>query len=190
LSRLSSHLLEISKRITNLECEDLLAILAVLETCYSKNRTVFVAGNGGSATIAAHFATDWSKGIFESTGKSLKTISLNTNLGLISAISNDVGYQSSISYLLPQFATPGDILFLVSSSGASPNIVEAARIGKEAEMCVLSLSGFNKSKLWELSDHCVTIDSFDYQVIEDLHSIVGHLVLKHFTERFGSNEKS
>ena len=187
---LASHLLEISNRVRDLECKELTEILAVLEKCYSENKTVFVAGNGGSATIAAHFATDWSKGVFENTGKSLKTFSLSSNFGLFSAISNDIGYQSSISYLIPQFATPGDVLFLVSSSGASSNIIEAARIGKKAGMSVLSLSGFNKSMLWDLSDHCLTIDSFDYQVIEDLHSIVGHLVLKHFNEKYGSHARS
>jgi D-sedoheptulose 7-phosphate isomerase len=184
-----THLSELSKMVMTLDSPDLKCILTSLEICYEKNQSVFIFGNGGSATIAEHFATDWSKGIFQATGKSLKTFSLNSNLGVLTAISNDVSFEESLSFLLPQFIGPGDVVFLISSSGASPNIVKAAQVARSLGVQVLSLSGFGRSRLSELSDFCLSVDSRDYQLIEDLHAIVGHLVLKHFQEKYGINEK-
>jgi phosphoheptose isomerase len=153
--------------------------LNLLSFAWEKGNGVYICGNGGSAAMAQHFATDWSKGLFQLHGIALKAICLNTNSSLISAISNDISYSHSFSTQIQMFAETNDVLILISSSGESENIIEAAIAARNKNMKVLTLTGNNPHPdLVKNSNSILKVQSDDIQIIEDTHNTFGHIFLK------------
>ena len=172
------HLEAVSSAIKEISAEKFLELSSEIFNFLKSGNQLFVGGNGGSLFIAEHICTDWTKGIFLGTSFKPKIMSLNSVAPLQTAISNDLGYENSLSFNVEMFARPGDAVLLISSSGNSPNILRAAQIAKSNSCQVLALSGFGASKLCELADFYITLDSEDYQVIEDVHAILGHAIFK------------
>ena len=123
-----------------------------LYQAWKSGNEVFTAGNGGSASTSMHFATDWSKGLAERTGKPMKVRSLVTNLPLLTAISNDYAYEEVFAKQLSFFAGENSLLVLVSGSGMSKNILKAATLAKELKIKTISITGFDGGSLANLSD--------------------------------------
>ena len=94
--------------------------------------TVFSCGNGGSAAIANHLQCDHLKGVRTGTDLTPRVVSLSSNIELITAISNDIGYEDVFTYQLQSQSQPGDVLIAISSSGRSPNIARALDVGQQA----------------------------------------------------------
>jgi phosphoheptose isomerase len=159
----------------------------LLHSCHARGNHVFTMGNGGSAAIAQHFSVDWSKGIYELTGKSLKTTCLSSNFSVHSAAANDISFVDSYSFLLEMLADQGDVAVIISSSGKSPNMVNAATRARELGIKTICLSGFGGGKLGTLGDVNLNLQTSDMQVIEDVHGFFGHYLLKSF--RFEKIEK-
>jgi D-sedoheptulose 7-phosphate isomerase len=174
------HLQEIGSRFDAYKTKAFRDILSVLTEVRDSGKTVYLGGNGGSAALVSHFATDWTKGLFDINGIPLKSQVLNSNLSLLTATANDLDYESSLSRPIEFFCEPGDVVLLVSSSGRSPNILRAAEIALERGLTLVGLSGFGNSELIKKSNFGLTFDTTDYQVIEDLHAIFGHVVFKYF----------
>ena len=141
--------------------------------------TVYVIGNGGSAATANHFATDWVKGIntIKENFKA-KTISFASNIPLVTAISNDLGYNESFVYQLKQFMKAEDCLVAISGSGNSENIIKSVDFATEIGASVITLIGFNGGKLKKKGTVEIHVKVDDMQFVEDIHSIFGHFVLK------------
>ncbi len=180
------HLAEVEAKIKQLNQDSLAGIFEILESSFLKEKCIYVGGNGGSATMAEHFCTDWTKGIYEKTGRGFRSFSLSSNTGLNTAIVNDIGGEHNLVHPLKVLAKSDDVLILISSSGKSKNILLAGEYAKSIGMMVIGLTGFGLSPLAELADLSIVIDSSDIQVIEDIHGIFGHLVYKYFTERYSN----
>ena len=126
---------------------------------------LILAGNGASASIASHLATDFSK-----QGK-VRAMAFN-DANLITALGNDCGYENWIAKALDFYADKGDVLILISSSGKSPNVVKAAQRGKELGLYVSAFTGFAKDNpLGAVSDINFWVDSRSYNIIECTHMI-------------------
>lgn len=177
-----NHMRGVTDALKDLETENIEQLLKSLVRAVEDGGTLFLAGNGGSFAIAQHIATDWSKGLFISTGKKLPCIVLNGNPSTETATANDLGYENSIALPLEIMAKAKDLVLLISSSGNSANIIKAAEKGRELGCSVFGFSGFGKSKLFESVDSCLTIDNYDYQIIEDVHAVLGHAILKELIE--------
>lgn len=140
--------------------------------------TVFVAGNGGSATTASHMVTDlmFGRGLPE---PGLRVVGLADNQAVITATANDVAYEEVFARQIRRLARPGDVLVLISASGNSPNIVEAAKAARELEVCVIGLSGFDGGALADLSDVSIHVASPPeaYGPVEDVHLVVNHMLV-------------
>lgn len=155
-------------------------ILKVLKDSISKNQKIFVAGNGGSAAIALHYACDFSKGAtenWEHNPNRLKVICLASNISYITAIANDMDYRRIFKEQLVNLASPNDILILISSSGNSPNIVEAAKFAKQKGLITIGITGFNGGQLKKIADYSAHIEFESYEVCEDVHGIFGHFLV-------------
>ncbi len=157
-------------------------VIDTLGNCWKAHCTVHLAGNGGSAAMVSHFATDWTKGLFINTGRPHKTRDLNSSISLITASSNDLKWENSLSTILEMNIEEGDILLIVSSSGNSPNLLNLAKKAKEIGITTISLSGFGESNLTKVTDLSLTTSCADIQQIEDAHSIFGHLIYKIFSK--------
>lgn len=128
-------------------------------------KKLILAGNGASASIASHAALDFSK-----QGK-VRAISFN-DPSLITAYANDLGYENWVAQCLEMHADRGDVAVLISSSGSSRNIVNAAEAAKSQGLNVVGFSGFNQDNpLNTTADIGFWVDSKAYNVIENIHSM-------------------
>jgi len=131
-------------------------------------RKVMAIGNGGSATIASHLVNDLTKSV----GVRAKVF---TDISLLTAISNDEGYEFGYEQQVAQWAEPGDVLFAISSSGRSVNILRAAQHAAGRGVRVVTLSGFDPDNV--LRRHGVLnfhVPSHDYGPVELSHGVIAH----------------
>jgi D-sedoheptulose 7-phosphate isomerase len=143
-----------------------------------QENNVWIAGNGGSATTAAHFATDLSKGVYTATGKKIRAICVNEFLGIETAWANDTSYDAALSNTVESFARKGDMVVLISGSGNSKNTLKAAEYAKANGLFLVTLTGMGGGKLKPYGDIQIDVDSVDMQTIENMHLVINHLVYK------------
>jgi len=173
-----THFLAVEQALKMLSKKDIHNFITNLVQFFQSDKSLYIAGNGGSQSIAEHISTDWTKGIYSGTNRKIRIHSLNSVNATTTAIANDIGYEVSLSFNFGILSRVGDALFLISSSGKSPNIIHAAEIAKKNGNLVFAFSGFAESELYRLADFAITVDSSDYQVIEDIHAILGHAIFK------------
>jgi phosphoheptose isomerase len=144
---------------------------------------IFVVGNGGSAAIAEHLCCDWSKGTNCPGHPVISSRSLTANSALYSAIANDYGFEHVFDTQLKFFAQNGDVLIAISSSGNSPNVLNAVARAKELDMFVAGFTGFDGGKLAELADASVHVPTRNYGIVEDVHQAVMHIIAQYIACR-------
>jgi D-sedoheptulose 7-phosphate isomerase len=150
----------------------------LIKTAGDSEKKVITCGNGGSASTASHYITDWNKMVNIHTGKQFHGFSLCDNLGLITAYANDLSYDQIFSGQLRSILSEGDLLIAISGSGNSPNVIKAVEYANQAGATTLAIVGYDGGKLLPLAHHHVLIPSFDMQLCEDFHFIFGHMVMK------------
>lgn len=150
----------------------------ILFQAYERSKTTFVFGNGGSASLASHFACDLGKGtsLPASIRKRFRSIALTDNLPTMTAWANDSSYDDIFSEQLENLVVPGDVAFAISCSGNSSNILKALRIAKDRGATTLGLTGFQGGKMKGLCDSCLIVPSDNMQIIEDVHLSVAHCI--------------
>tara|TARA_B100000029_G_scaffold410564_1_gene412510 strand:+ start:224 stop:769 length:546 start_codon:yes stop_codon:yes gene_type:complete len=138
----------------------------IIKKIKKNNNTIFIVGNGGSASIASHVSVDFSK------AAKIKSLTFN-NSNLITCFANDYGHENWIKEAIKTYCSKKDLLILISSSGRSPNIINAAKYCKSNNINLITFSGFNKnnrlSKLGNINFH---INSKNYNYIEMTHHII------------------
>ena len=170
---------ELSVAVSTVETLQFERAARVLNEAYDRGATVFSCGNGGSASIANHFQCDHVKGVRVGTGLRTRVQSLSTNVEILSAIANDLGYEDVFLYQLESQARPGDVLVAVSSSGRSPNIVRALEWCAQNDVETVALTGFTGGPARGLATVSIHVDSFNYGVVEDSHQACMHLLAQY-----------
>ena len=145
---------------------------------FDDGKKIITCGNGGSASTASHYITDWNKMVNLATGKKFRGISLCDNIGLITAYGNDISYDEVFAGQLKAIMDEGDLLIAISGSGNSPNIVKAVEYANSISGDTLAVVGYDGGKVKELSGAAVWVESFDMQLCEDVHLMFGHMVMK------------
>ena len=153
--------------------------LEIFETAYRENRTVFICGNGGSHSTASHWVCDFSKGTVSAGAKRMRMIGLGDNIPLLTAYANDLHYDQVFAEPLRTYARPGDVVVLLTASGNSPNILEAAQAARVIGAVTVGLIGFGGGKLAALVDHPVVVNCREYGPVEDLHLVLDHIISLH-----------
>jgi D-sedoheptulose 7-phosphate isomerase len=150
----------------------------LLVRAYEEGRSIFLFGNGGSASLASHFACDLSKGTSKvaAGGKRFRAIALTDNLPLLTAWANDSSYEDVFAEQLTNFVSHEDIVFAISGSGNSPNVLKALKVAKAVGAFNIGLTGFQGGKMKPLCDLCIIVPSDNMQVIEDLHLSATHAI--------------
>jgi D-sedoheptulose 7-phosphate isomerase len=155
-----------NRRISIAKAESVL--LSKLRYCRIKGYKVMLIGNGGSAAIASHIAADLLK------NSGIPTLTFYEG-SLLTCISNDLGYKEVFAKPLGFLAKAGDILFVVSSSGMSENILRAVACARKKGCFVVSLSGFSKdNQLRRLGDLNFWCPSYCYGLVETAHLAICH----------------
>lgn len=162
-------------------------IITVLLRAFEEERTVFVFGNGGSASSASHMVSDMNKGLGNATReKRMKVMSLTDNVPLLTACANDQGYHTVFSEQLKNFIQPGDVALAISCSGDSANVLLALTTARQAGAFTVGLSGFAGGAMKDLCDVCAIVPSENMQMIEDVHHAVLHAMFTVLRERIGA----
>lgn len=159
---------------------------AVIKKVIRSENTIYICGNGGSATLADHWATDLGKGSRTETLVRPKIVSLNSNMGLITAIANDIGYDRVFAYQLESLLVPGDALIAISSSGNSENIQNAVKAARQVNNCVsIGITGFELDNWTNLnSDIRIHINSKNYGIVECVTSNIMHSLTQTVRKEF------
>ncbi len=145
--------------------QEMLKMKEMLLEVKSNRKKVMVAGNGGSAAMSSHAAVDFTK------QGGIRTINFNES-DLITCFANDYGYEHWVSKAIEFYGDKGDLVILISSSGSSKNILNAADIAKGLNINVITFSGFSKDNpLRKKGDVNFWLDSKAYNVVENTHLI-------------------
>ncbi len=175
---ISSYLQELSATIEKLPLPGLNRLVRVFLDAYERGRTVFLFGNGGSASLASHMACDFGKGTAPSSGRRLRAVALTDNAALITAWANDTAYENIFAEQLETLLQPGDLAFAVSGSGNSPNILAGLNFARRTGAFTAGIAGFQGGKMQALCDVCVIVPSENMQIVEDLHVAIAHSVFR------------
>ena len=173
-----SYISKLVSQVELIDTRELDELSQIIFLAWKSNKNVWIAGNGGNSANAQHFATDWSKGLFLALGKSLKTATLSSNGALFSAIANDLPQKDVFAFQLQMFAQPGDLAILMSAGGNSKNIEQANSYCKDNSISTIGIIGGNEPMLGGIFDFQIQVPSDDIQIVEDIHSIIGHIVYK------------
>ena len=166
--------------LKSLDVDEINKALNLLYETMENGNTVFVFGNGGSASTASHYQNDFNKGVSEHTEKKFNFLCLNDNIPTIMAVANDIGYEEIFRFQLVGHLKPGDIILAISGSGNSKNVINAVEYAKARGHKVIGLTGFNGGKLKELSDVSLHVPINSMQITEDIHMVFDHLMMSVF----------
>jgi D-sedoheptulose 7-phosphate isomerase len=170
---------ELQRVMVSLPKDDIDRIADTLVRAYDSGRTVYLCGNGGSASLASHFACDLGKGTaYCNGGKRFRAIALTDNLPTLTAWANDSSYEDVFSEQLKNFVQAGDVALAISGSGNSKNVLNALQVAQEAGATTIGISGFQGGEMKSLCDICVIVPSNNMQIIEDLHVAMAHSIFR------------
>jgi D-sedoheptulose 7-phosphate isomerase len=155
----------------------LTAIADHLWRAYCADAQIFACGNGGSSATASHFVEDLSKGIDLPPGaQRFRVISLVDSVPTLTAYANDLGYDCVFCEPLRNLARRGDVLFAISGSGRSQNVLRAMEAAKEIGATVVALGGRDGGEMVAVADLCLVAPVESMQQIEDAHLAITHAI--------------
>ena len=138
---------------------------------HQQDKKIMFVGNGGSAAIASHMATDFTK------NGNLRAVAFNDS-STLTCLSNDLGYENVFSKQIEMYGQEGDLLIAISSSGQSPNIIAAVNSARNKKIKILTLSGFSpENVLRTLGDVNIYVPENEYGFVEISHLAICHAVL-------------
>ena len=177
MSFVDRYLVELEQAIHNLSRDDLEAVVEALMVAWHQEQQIFIIGNGGSAATASHMMNDINK-LTISTGKRrFRGIALTDNMALITAWGNDVTYDDVFAEPLRNLMRPSDVLIAISTSGDSPNVLQAVQVARnEFGAQVIGITGDKGGRLADVVDLLVRIPSPHQGQQEDGHLIVNHVL--------------
>ena len=155
----------IYQNLESIESVQLEQAASMVWATHKAGKKVIVVGNGGSAAMASHVAVDLTK------AACIRAVNFN-EADLITCFANDYGYENWVAKALEAYADKGDLVILISSSGKSQNILNAAEKGKEMGLSLITVSGFlSDNPLRKLGDLNLWVDSTEYNIVEMTHLV-------------------
>lgn len=154
-------------------------IAALVKETIDAGQFIYICGNGGSAGIANHSLCDFLKCVRTDTNMMPRVMSLAAHTEMNSALANDISYDEVFAYQLESMGRPGDLVWTVSSSGNSENVVRALQVAKDKGMKSISFTGFSGGRSRELADLNAHVEAQNYGVIEDVHMSFIHILTQY-----------
>lgn len=139
--------------------------------------TIYICGNGGSASTASHFVCDFNKGVSLDQKDKYNFICLNDNIPNMLAIANDIGYESVFEIPLQGKISSKDLFVGISGSGNSENVVRAQRYAKSVGCKTMAITGYDGGSLYKEADYRLHVPINNMQITEDLHMMFDHLMM-------------
>ncbi|MHB8731885.1 MAG: D-sedoheptulose-7-phosphate isomerase [bacterium] len=177
---MDDHVFRLRAALAAVDTSDLVALAERLWQIGRAGGLVLIAGNGGSAANASHIAVDLGKAALGRPPRAgatrIRAVALGDASSVMTAWANDNAYETAFAEQVATLAREGDAVLLLSVSGHSPNIVAAAHAAHEAGASVFALLGADGGAVRALADHAIVVPSDDYQVVEDAHLAINHML--------------
>ena len=151
-------------------------LASILIKARENKNTIFIMGNGGSASTASHFVSDLSKGTIVEGFPRFKAVALTDNMPNMLAWANDIGYEEIFVEQLKNLLESGDVIIGISVSGNSANIIKAIEYANRNGGLTIGLSGCDGGKLLKCAQENIHVPSFYVQRVEDIHLLIEHLL--------------
>lgn len=160
--------------LSHLNLTAVVRAMQMLDVTCAHGQTIFIIGNGGSAATASHFAADLNK--LASVGREprFRAMALADNVPGLTAWANDVEYKRVFANQLQNFGRENDLLVVISTSGQSPNLLEAIIAARALKMQVISMVGNAESEAAKLADIAIHTDAPKQTMQEDVALILCH----------------
>jgi D-sedoheptulose 7-phosphate isomerase len=143
--------------------------------CLKQGGKILLAGNGGSAADAQHIAGELvSRFNFDRPG--LAAVALTTDTSILTAIGNDYGYERLFARQIEALGRRGDVFIAYSTSGKSPNVLEALRVARERGLVCIGFTGNREAPMPAMCDHVLATPSADTPKIQEGHLVLGHIL--------------
>ena len=166
---------EVKEQFFRGEADRIEALVRAMAERFGRGGRLYVMGNGGSATDAQHVAVEFFHPIIEKR-KPLPALALTTDQALVTAISNDRDFAKVFADQLRVLARPGDMALAISTSGQSPNLVQALEVARERGLLTIAFTGKDGGRLADLAEYCFVVPSFSIHRIQETHVALYHIV--------------
>ena len=176
----SNHFNKLASLVRKMDLDATERVFQRLRAARENDATVYIAGNGGSAATAAHWATDLGKSTKRSGRKPIKVMCLSDNASWLTALGNDEGYERVFAGQLENFARPDDVLVVISASGNSQNLVRAVELAHQIGTSTIGFLGFDGGVLKDMVDDSVWVptEKGAYELVEDCHMSLCHTLTR------------
>jgi len=182
---IENYLKEVESIAKKISREDIGEVINLLHEAWRENKQIFIAGNGGSASTATHFASDLAKFTSVEGKPRFKVIALTDNVPWITAVTNDLGWSEVYVEQLKNLMGEGDVFIAISVHGGSgsdkagpwsQNLLKAAKFVKEHKGKVVGLVGFDGGFLKRFADACVVVPVNSTPHVEGFHVVLTHMI--------------
>ena len=184
-ARVDEYLEKLSETINKIDRKDIQKVIDALLDVRERDGIVYIFGNGGSAATASHCVCDFNKGISYNLDRKFHFVCLSDNTATMTAIANDHGYEEIFRKQLEGRITKKDMVFAISGSGNSKNVINAVEYAKGQGAKVISLTGYDGGKLLKMSDYPIHAMVDDMQIAEDVHMMMCHLLASTIAKHLG-----
>ncbi len=175
---------DLKLQVAELLSEKILEVAKALSSTIEGGGKAMFCGNGGSAADSQHLAAEL---VVRLTGQSnrraLPAMALTTDTSILTACSNDFGFENVFARQIEALGNKGDILFAISTSGNSPNVIKAVEAGGKIDIVTVGMLGSGGGKLAAMIKHPLVIPSSDTQRIQEVHIAIGHIIIS-LVEKF------
>lgn len=176
MEQIDNYITGVQATLGRLPTDAIQQAITMLHEARVSRRKVFIMGNGGSASTASHFVCDLAKNTRAAGQPDFRVIGLADNMAIFSAYGNDEGYENVFARQLDSLVEAGDVVIAISTSGNSPNVVEAVRVANGSGAQTIGFTGFDGGKLSPLVALDVHVPSSCIEHVEDLHLVLEHLI--------------
>ena len=166
---------EVKEQFFHAEAARIEALVRVMAERFTGGGRLYCMGNGGSATDAQHVAVEFFHPIIEKR-RPLPALALAADQALVTAISNDRDFAKVFADQLRVLGKPGDMALAISTSGHSPNLVQAVEAARDLGLLTIAFVGKDGGRLVELVDHCFVVPSFSIHRVQETHVALYHIV--------------
>jgi len=188
MDQINAYLQDLQSAITALDPTAIAQVRDLVAEARDQGRQIFFCGNGGSAATATHMTNDLGKGASygRDAAARFRVVSLADNVPWMTALANDVSYESIFAEQLENLGREGDLLIAISGSGNSENVLRAVAVARRKGMKSVGLTGFDGGRLAGEADLAIVADSHHMGRVEDIHAIILHAVCYNFMEEKAS----
>ena len=173
----AEHLQNLAQLFGEIDLKAVGRVFERLQIARDSGATIYVAGNGGSAATASHWANDLGKATKRSGRVPIRALCLSDNSSWLTALANDEGYDRVFSGQLENFARSDDVLVVISASGNSPNLVRAVELAQKRGIATIGFLGFDGGVLKGMVNDYLWIQTpiGEYEQCEDCHMTLCHI---------------